>query len=286
MKARKPDCLVIGAMKSGTTSLHYYLSQHPDIHMSEPKELDYFTFNYSKGEEWYRSHFVTNKKLCGESSQNYTKRHDQRFSMASERIARDLPEAKLIYIVRHPVSRIISHIHENIAAHEYQADFDFDGFIQENPENHWVWCSRYYYQLEVYAKQFAEGRLLVITLEELQQDINCAMYKVFNFLDIEPISYSDSISSKNSFNTKYYLSTFSKFFARRPALRASIKRILSPAAERIKQTSVYKDKILKRKVAAVRLNDNTLSTLNEVLQEDLNLFCGKYLNAQNYPFVE
>jgi hypothetical protein len=55
-----PNFLIIGAMKAGTTSLHSYLTTHPEIYMSIKKEPNYFSSekNWSKGVEWYESFFV------------------------------------------------------------------------------------------------------------------------------------------------------------------------------------------------------------------------------------
>jgi hypothetical protein len=62
--------IIIGAMKSGTSSLHHYLRQHPEICMSSAKEPNFFieAGNFSKGLDWYRSMFADHTKICGEAS--------------------------------------------------------------------------------------------------------------------------------------------------------------------------------------------------------------------------
>jgi hypothetical protein len=97
---REPTFLVIGAMKAGTTSLHRCLSNHPDVFMSAPKELDFFEKNWSRGWEWYRSQFQAGDvaMLRGESSTNYAKY--PRFGGVAGRIHRSLPDVKLIYLLR------------------------------------------------------------------------------------------------------------------------------------------------------------------------------------------
>jgi len=52
-----PDFLIIGAQKCGTTSLFYYLSQHPDLSLPKLKEIHFFDLNYEKGIDWYYSFF-------------------------------------------------------------------------------------------------------------------------------------------------------------------------------------------------------------------------------------
>lgn len=76
MQPQLPNLMIIGAMKCGTTRLYSYLNQHPDIFMSEVKEINYFLKErkYDKGVDWYKNHFITEKKIRRESSQSYTKR--------------------------------------------------------------------------------------------------------------------------------------------------------------------------------------------------------------------
>ena len=52
-----PDAMIIGAMKSGTSSLHYYLTQHPQVIPPLRKEVHYFDLNFARGEGWYRANF-------------------------------------------------------------------------------------------------------------------------------------------------------------------------------------------------------------------------------------
>jgi hypothetical protein len=65
-----PNLIIIGAMKCATTSLHYYLNLHPEILMSEEKQLDFFIseLNWNKGIEWYESNFTDKAKIYGETS--------------------------------------------------------------------------------------------------------------------------------------------------------------------------------------------------------------------------
>ena len=106
----KPDFIIIGAAKSGTTTLYQYLCRHPQIYMSTPKEPDFFSLdmNYHKGIEWYESLFDGAKpeQICGEASTTYSRWHQH--PKAAERISQYLPKVKLIYIMRHPVDRAYS----------------------------------------------------------------------------------------------------------------------------------------------------------------------------------
>lgn len=70
-----PNLIIIGAMKCGTTSLHSYLSLHPEIKMSRQKELDFFVdrYNWHRRIDWYQSQFKGKAKIYGKSSPNYSK---------------------------------------------------------------------------------------------------------------------------------------------------------------------------------------------------------------------
>ncbi len=110
-----PDFVIIGAMKCATSTLHDQLDLQAGISMSDPKEPNFFSDgpNFAKGMGWYRSLFASMPAddLKGESSTHLTKYpvHPD----AAERLHEALPNAKLIYVMRDPIDRIVSHyIHE------------------------------------------------------------------------------------------------------------------------------------------------------------------------------
>ena len=92
---RKPDFLVIGSQKSGTSSLFQVLRRHPDVFVPEVKEVNYYFWDhiYARGPEWYGQQFASAKPgaLCGDISPGYIC-HPR----SPERIYRDLPNVKLI----------------------------------------------------------------------------------------------------------------------------------------------------------------------------------------------
>ena len=107
--AALPNLIIIGGLKCGTTSIHHYLGLHPEIHMSKPKELNFFVeeLNWDLGLDWYRGRFDDRFAVRGESSPHYT--NLPYFEGVPERIHEHIPDAKLIYMVRDPISRILSH---------------------------------------------------------------------------------------------------------------------------------------------------------------------------------
>ena len=119
-----PTFIVIGAMKCGTNSLHRYLKLHPQICMSSTKEPNYFVEekNYAEGIDWYQSLFKDSTKALGECSTNYSKRPF--FQGVAQRIQAVLPDVKLIYLLRDPVERIISHYRHNFAEGSTHQSFE------------------------------------------------------------------------------------------------------------------------------------------------------------------
>ena len=115
LKPRLPDFVIIGAMKSATSSLYDQLGRQPGIFMCTPKEPNFFSDaeQYIKGMSWYSSLFyeAPEGNLLGEASTHYTKLPTHRDTV--HRLKEYLPEARFIYVMRHPIDRLISHyIHE------------------------------------------------------------------------------------------------------------------------------------------------------------------------------
>jgi hypothetical protein len=109
-----PDFLVIGAMRSGTSSLYKYLSQHPQISASLRKEVEYFTRNYSEGERWYRQHFPleARKAVAGARGRTLLTFEATPYYLFEPRCPprahQLLPEARIIAVLRDPVDRAYS----------------------------------------------------------------------------------------------------------------------------------------------------------------------------------
>ena len=196
-----PNFIIIGAQKCGTTSLHYYLNLHPQISMSREKELNFFISqrNWPKGVDWYKSNFTRQTKICGEASPNYT--CHPAFSGVPERIYHVVPKVKLIYILRDPIDRIISHYIHRVADRlelrtitEALADFNNNPYIRR---------SKYYMQLEQYLTYFPTSNILILTLEDLRRDCIQTLQQVFRFLNVDETFHSPKFTRiQHSSNTK------------------------------------------------------------------------------------
>lgn len=182
-----PNLIVIGAQKCGTTSLHYYLSLHPQIAMSKEKELEFFIQerNWHRGLAWYESHFREEAKIRGESSPNYT--NYTRFSGVAERMHSVVPHTKLIYIVRDPIERIVSqYIHQYSDERENRP---IQEALGSSDNNQYINRSLYYTQLKQYLAYYSESQILVIATEDLQYNRRPTLRRVFEYLGVEPEFY-------------------------------------------------------------------------------------------------
>lgn len=178
-----PNFLVIGAMKSGTTSLRYTLSCHPEVYMVYPEEPRFFynDENYSKGLAWYSSFFkdVEGKKAIGEGSGFYAWK--ARNYETVKRIFQTLPEVKIIYMVRHPIERIASHWSWEIASGKPLGTIE--NAIKENRQ--FLDMSMYWEQISVYRHYFKDQQIKVLFLEDLQSNPEKFYKECFNFLEVD-----------------------------------------------------------------------------------------------------
>jgi hypothetical protein len=176
-----PTFILVGAMKCGTTSLHNYLDEHPQICMSTPKEPNFFTADSEKNLDWYQQRFHDEAQEFGESSTNYTKYPE--FPGVPERMYRLLPDVKLLYLVRDPIQRAISHyVHNRIHKRE---DRPIEEAFLPAEESHYLQTSRYYMQISRYLEYYSRERVLILESEDLRARRTRVMKTIFDFLEVE-----------------------------------------------------------------------------------------------------
>ena len=181
----KPNFFIIGAARSGTTSLYSYLDQHPDICFSSVKEINFFSNEkiWEKGYKWYESHFDKAKNMCavGEASTSYTA--SPFLKEAPQRIAAYRPDAKLIYIVRDPIHRLVSHymhrVHRGIERRPFSEILSNIEFVST------AWQGRYNFQLDQFLKLFDRDQILVISFDNLNISSEKAVRSIFEFLGVD-----------------------------------------------------------------------------------------------------
>ena len=197
-KENGPDFIIAGASKCGTSSIHYYLSCHPQVLLSHKKELDFYWTNYRRGIDWYLAHFPTitdrSNFLTGEASPNYL-----RFPQVARRIQDTFPQTKIIILLRNPVDRAISwHYHklnngltsvdlETAIATEIEnlstmTEAEITNTAFGDPDN--IMSSLYIYKIKPWIELLGREQFLILKSEEFYRNPLRVMADVFQFLDL------------------------------------------------------------------------------------------------------
>ena len=192
----KPDFIIIGAMKSATSTLHTQLALQDGIFMSTPKEPNYFSddLEYARGERWYQSLFsdASAADICGESSTHYTKSPD--YPLTVERIARLLKKPKFIYVMRHPIDRLVSHYIHQWSQNKFKCDIN--QAIDQYEELTAYSC--YASQLEPYFKQFGRDSVLPVFSEAIRLNPQNQLQRVADFIGFDgAVTWQDDIVAQN-----------------------------------------------------------------------------------------
>ena len=186
----KVNFIIIGSQKSGTTSLVTQLSYHPRISFSRRKEPHFF----SKNKDWkqslseYHSLFSSSDtQLYGEASTTYS--FFPEFGNTAIQVHDYNPEIKIIYIMRQPVERIISHfVHSQLKGSKLSKPAQT---ILSDPR--YVNRSRYWMQIKLYLDQFPQKQILLLIFEEFIVNPIATLSKVSSFLGIDSSEFPDQI---------------------------------------------------------------------------------------------
>lgn len=201
-QGRLPDFIIIGAAKSGTSTLFDHLTRHSRVFGSEEKEPCFFdpAVAWNEGLDWYRNLFAeaSADQLCGEASTNYT-RYPQ-VPGVPERIEATVPDVKLMYVVRDPVDRAYSHfVHRHTKELYPNQPFhmSFEEFVEHDPMC--IDSSRFDVQIDRYLEHFPREQLLVMGFDELVSDPTRVFARVQSFLGLpyEDLSISGRAGHQN-----------------------------------------------------------------------------------------
>lgn len=257
-----PNFFIIGAAKAGTTSLFYYLDQHPDIFMAEQKELHFFCDpDYRDWLPLYLEQFPVDAPVRGEASTLYTR--SPAIPGVPERIASLVPDARLVYLVRDPVERALAswreerfHVTERRPAEEAFRN-------PEDPHNAYVAASRYAEQLQGYLDHFPAERVLVLDQRELATAAADVVDRVVAFLGLDPAPI-DTETRYNEGGTKLEYGGLGhrlRFSAPARAVRRMpepVRRTLTAPARRL----------LRKPIASPDLPEDLRRRLHDVLAPD------------------
>lgn len=209
--SRRPDFLLLGAAKCGTTSLASYLAQHPQIFFSEPKEPLFFEAEYEKGLDWYWQRYFRGWR--GEPVVGEGRVWNLYLPFVAPRIAEALPDARLVALLRDPVERAHSHwwhrhsrgeeplgFEEAVAADRARIDRGerFEGqegarrwreglYPHSVATRHRALLDPGFYaeQIERYLALFPRERLHVILYDDLARDPEGVLRALFRFLGVD-----------------------------------------------------------------------------------------------------
>lgn len=293
-----PNFLIIGAAKAGTTSLYYYLKQHPDIYMSSVKEPHFFSF---EGEslsfrrannqpdpinqvavttlEQYTQLFdgVTTEKRIGEASPSYL--HTPK---AAERIKFYIPDVKLIAILRHPAERAFSaftgqYLHGVQHGEPHLTNFEEavhseEKFMQENwtPIFFYKKLGFYYEQLSYYYQLFPKDQIYVCLNEDLQKDAGRTLANLFRYLEVDEqfVPNTSQIAGASGIPKNEWLYRIFK----NPAVKSLVKPwIPKGMGQRFEKTMLSKPKMSPEiRQELVELYRDDVLKLQDLLQRDLS----------------
>lgn len=186
-----PTFFIIGAPKAGTTSLHNYLSEHPQVQMSSVKEPNFFAPHLDPVNEprrvgslgQYEELFDAAAAVRGEASTPYSE-YPLRQGVP-ERIHKRVPEAKFVYMVRDPVERTISHYNHLVATQGERRSLEEALGDLSDPRNPSICASLYGLQLDLYLRQFPADRFLVVDQADLLADREATLRRIFGFLGVD-----------------------------------------------------------------------------------------------------
>ena len=198
--ASLPHFVIIGAMKSATSSLQEQLARQPGIFMCMPKEPNFFSDpeQYAKGMPWYSSLFVEAPagSLRGEASTHYTKLPT--YPEVVPRLKEYLPDARFVYVMRHPVDRLVSHY-----IHEWSTGVYHCGIEEAvNKYSELVDYGRYAMQLEPYFEAFGRDAVLPVFFDRILREPQAELERICHFISYpgEPTwkhdQQPDNVSSK------------------------------------------------------------------------------------------
>lgn len=206
-----PDFVILGTQKGGTTSLFYYLLEHPYVAPTYFKEPHFFDNHFDKGFMWYRSHFSTifekyyvdvflkHPFITGEASPYYLFH-----PLTPARMAGALPKVKLIIILRNPVDRAYSHYQQ--VRQDGVEPLSFEDAIDREEERlageekrllddmryasfnhrHYSYLARGMYadQLSIWMRLFPKEQFLILKSEDLFSNPPAILTETFEFLNI------------------------------------------------------------------------------------------------------
>lgn len=216
---RLPDLVIIGAPRSGTTSLYRYLAAHPEIYMAKGKEAHFFDRKFHDGLDRYRAAFAgRTERLAGEATPTYMFSDE-----AMARMADAMPSARLVALLRNPVDRAYSHywLHRERGREDrsFREAIEAEADAGSEPGPGYLANGRYHAALTSVRRHFPASQLHILLFEDLTGEPHVTYASICRFLgardDFVPTNLGQPVNRYVSF--------------RSIALRRLTKRLHSPA---------------------------------------------------------
>jgi hypothetical protein len=259
-----PNLLIIGSMKSGTTTLYDDLRQHPAIFFPIDKEPEFFCTDEALGEEALAKYAAMYKSasqatIRAEASTAYTKRptYEGVAQRAKSRLGDDF---KAIYLVREPVKRAVSHYHHESIAGNITAPID--EALVTIPEL--VSYSKYAYQVEPWLDAIGKDRVMLVQFEDYIANRQAVVDRICRWLGIDAYTIPEPNSQRNSTVKKPVLKGPFKTLAHSRLYRQGFRRFLPIGMKRWLQRTI----LPKAPSELPKPSPQTLETLATLLRED------------------
>jgi hypothetical protein len=295
-----PNFLIIGAAKSGTSALYTYVKQHPEIFMSTPKELRYFSYTGPHSPDIdrsylhegvtilneYESYFngVVDERIIGEASPMYLY-----IDGTAERIKEIIPNVKMLAIIRNPVDRAFSAYTHALRDWKEQAS-SFQEALELEQERidagwgmlwHYTKAGFYHEQLNRYFRVFDSRQMKVVLYDDLISNVSALLKEIFLFLGVDPKFVADTSSRPNvsgfPINQKYHKFLHQLFMENNPI--RGISRVVVPKSVRQKAMIRLRSLNLEKRVMPedirkdlVKLFYNDIKKLEGLIHRDLSLW--------------
>ena len=257
---------MIGAMRSGTTMLHELLAGVEGLCLPEMKETDFFAVPEKKipAEKKYADYFRSPEACCGEVAPNYTKRDV--FPDAAQRLHAANPAARLIYLVRDPVERAISHYQHSI--HMGRELPPPSELLRSDAGQHISATSRYAWQCEVWLEKFPIDQILVVDFSDLTKKTEATAKKILHHIGVPETA---AVMHSRAANSGQDMSRLPRWWG--PLRRSSLGRMAREAMPR--SLTDQAKKLLARKKNQTLLpvfDEETKKKLADTLKDDADRF--------------
>lgn len=209
----KPDFIIIGAQKAGTTAAAYNLNKHPSIFVFSgvteygQSEIEFFNQHWDRGSDWYQSHFSNNNTFNGEKTAELLHR-----TICHKRIYIINPNVKLLVLLRCPIQRAYSQwrmatFNKGDETRTFEEVIDAELMNLKNYEfkkrfyackvndiSNWregyVMKGFYFEQLKSLCRYFSIDKIHITITEQLIDNMNDGYNSIFSFLNVSPYSTS------------------------------------------------------------------------------------------------